>query len=185
MAESRSFLAWPPMRYGEFLSIMRGPGREKHVEDLCIKQMPQVRELGFAASRFLIEPRVRVRGRLVRGILPLVAAKIDARVPRIVGRFGRRVATAKTLLTRPGVEQGAIDREVIIGQQPRCLRSTMRERGCESNAEASTSRCQLRTSMSQAIPGTSTRWISTARCRRWNSSIRVRLRWLSCDTSPA
>src|SRR5262245_4133595 len=59
------------------------------------------------------------RSRLVRVIAPLRTAKIHGRIPavRIVGP-GVLVARPTTLLTRPCVEQRAVDREMLRRQQP-------------------------------------------------------------------
>src|SRR6185312_5363026 len=49
----------------------------------------------------LVQPRIGVRRRLVRVVLPLFATEIDGRIAGIIGRVRRRLALAKTLLTRP------------------------------------------------------------------------------------
>src|SRR5262249_3309040 len=57
-----------------------------------------------------------IRGRLVRRIGPSLAVEVDGRIAAAVVRRVL-IARPEALLTRPGLQQGPIHGEVIVGQQ--------------------------------------------------------------------
>ena len=80
--------------------------------------MAQVAEPRFAAPRFLVQPRVGIRRRLMRRIgAPLADGNSRSDCRR---RPRRRflVARPEALLTRPRLEQRAVDREMLVREQP-------------------------------------------------------------------
>jgi hypothetical protein len=52
--------------------------------------------------------------RLVRTSFPV---EIDRRIPGVVGRLTGLILSFETLLASPGLQQGAIDREMLGGQE--------------------------------------------------------------------
>jgi hypothetical protein len=59
----------------------------------------------------------------MRVIRARFAMKIDRRIAGIVRwRRGRRVVLAEALQTRPGFQQGPVNREMLVGQQVRAPR---------------------------------------------------------------
>src|SRR2546430_293394 len=50
-----------------------------------------------------------------------LAVEIHGRIPRIVRGGRRRVLALETLEARPSVDQGAVDREMLVGEQPALL----------------------------------------------------------------
>src|SRR5712691_1917201 len=90
----------------------------------------EIGQLGFMAFRFLEQPAVGVRRRLMRLIRPPFSMKIDRRISRIVRRGTGLILPLKTLQTGPGFQQGAIDGEMLRGQElaaPRLLDHIFRE----------------------------------------------------------
>jgi hypothetical protein len=81
------------------------------------QQMAQVGELCLGARRLLVQPRLRVGGRLMRVVLPLFATEIDRGIPRVIRRLAGRVPTPETLLARPRLQQRAVDGEMPAEQQ--------------------------------------------------------------------
>src|SRR5262249_25246836 len=77
------------------------------------QQVAREAELRRLALRPAIQPRIRIRPRLVRLVAPLLAAEIHARIAGIP-RLRRLpfVLALEALLARPGLDQGAIDREM-------------------------------------------------------------------------
>ena len=85
------------------------PGVEQNVA--------QVRQGGLAARTLPIQPRLRVRRRLVRVVAATLALEIDRRIPGIVrGRPRRTLAWAEALQARPGLQPCAVHGEVLIGE---------------------------------------------------------------------
>ena len=97
--------------------------RDRGVDDQAVailgQQMPEIAELRFAADGFLIQPRVGIGRRLMRVVAPRLPVEIHRRILRIVGRRPVRALRFETLVTRPRLEQRAVDREVLVGEQAR------------------------------------------------------------------
>ena len=83
------------------------------------QDMTQEAQLGLLARRLLVQPGLRIGRRGVCGIRPSLASEIHTGIARIIRRRpGRGVALPlEALLARPGLDQRAVDREVLIGQQ--------------------------------------------------------------------
>ncbi len=80
--------------------------------------MREIRELRRPADAFLIEPRIGIGRRLVRLVRAPLASKIGARIARVVRRPTTVLALGpKTFVTRPRLQQCAVDREVLVRQQ--------------------------------------------------------------------
>jgi hypothetical protein len=75
------------------------------------QQVTQVGEAGLAVVRSAVELRVGIGRRRVRVVRPRLAAEV-APVP-----VGAAVLPLKTLLARPRLDEGAIDREVLVRHQ--------------------------------------------------------------------
>ena len=86
--------------------------------------MPEIAEFCFPTDGFLKQPRIRIRRRLVSIIAPALAMKTHRRVFRIVGRLVPGAPRFETLVTRPRLEQRAVDREVLVREQ-----TLLRDRG--------------------------------------------------------
>ncbi len=88
------------------------------------QRMSEIGELGFASLAFLVQPGLRVGGRLVSGVGALVAMEVHRRVAWVVWRTGLwwSLLRSKTLLTRPCLDEGAIDRKVLIRKEMELLR---------------------------------------------------------------
>src|SRR5579884_4166357 len=70
-------------------------------------------------DRFLIQPRFRVGGRLMRVVRPLLPVEMDRRIAGIVGRCGRLapLLLLKALLAGPSFDQRPVYGEVLVAQQ--------------------------------------------------------------------
>ena len=81
--------------------------------------MARIRQLGLAAASLAREQRVGIGRRLMRIVAPRFTVEIDRRISRIIWRlaWGGR-CRAETLQAGPRVQQGAVDREMLVGQQP-------------------------------------------------------------------
>jgi len=81
------------------------------------QNMPQIGQLGRLPPSLAIQSGVRIRSRGVR----LVAALLTVEVPFSIAARSRRLAAAilraKALHARPRLDQGAVDREMIVRQQ--------------------------------------------------------------------
>jgi hypothetical protein len=81
-------------------------------------------ELRFLAGILAVEPRIRVGGRDVGGVRPLLAVEADIEVTSTAGRRLIAIATRRLVLRpealhrRPRLDQCAVDREVIARQKP-------------------------------------------------------------------
>jgi hypothetical protein len=78
-----------------------------------------VTELGLLALTLAGQQRLGVSGGLVRVFAAPFAMKVDPRVAGILGRsLGIGMVFAlETLVSCPGLDQGSIDREVLVGEQ--------------------------------------------------------------------
>ena len=74
----------------------------------------QIGQFGLLAVALLVQPRVRVGGRFVR----LVGALAVVEVGTVAVRS---VLLAEALLRRPGLDQRAVDGEVLVAHEPLCL----------------------------------------------------------------
>jgi hypothetical protein len=82
------------------------------------QQVSQIPQLGLAAHCFLVQARIGIGRRVMRVVPPHLPVEIDGGILRVVRRLARRVLRRETLMTRPGLEQRAVDGEVLIRQQP-------------------------------------------------------------------
>jgi hypothetical protein len=87
--------------------------------------MRQISELGFAADRLLVQSCIRIRGRVMRVIPAGFPVEIHGRILRVVRRGRPAVLRPETLVARPRLEQRAVDREMLIRQEP--VRANRRE----------------------------------------------------------
>src|SRR2546422_3099126 len=62
------------------------------------------------------------RSRLVRVVPPCLPMEIHGRILRIVGRAVRAALRFEALVTGPGFQEGAVDREVLIGEDRKSTR---------------------------------------------------------------
>jgi hypothetical protein len=58
----------------------------------------------------------------MRGIRAALAVDINRRIPRIIRRLPRRLGTLEALEARPRFQLRAVDREVLVGEQPAVVR---------------------------------------------------------------
>src|SRR6266404_5730388 len=85
------------------------------------QHMAGIAELRLLAFPLARQPRFRIGSRLVAIVAALLAVKVHARIARILvvrrglARFG--VFALETFLPRPGFDQRAVDREVLVGEQ--------------------------------------------------------------------
>ena len=80
--------------------------------------MVQIRQGRLASRALPIQPRLRVRRRLVRVVAPALAMKVDRRIPRVIGRQPLRPrARPEALQAFPGFQLRAVDGEVFVRQQ--------------------------------------------------------------------
>src|SRR5271170_7177165 len=93
------------------------PGIDYQAVAILHQQMTQVAQLGLPPTGLLIEPCLRIGGRLMGRVAPPLAMKIDARIAGIVGRTWLRVLARETLVPGPGLDQGAVDGEVLGREQ--------------------------------------------------------------------
>ena len=84
------------------------------------QRMPHEAELGFLARSLAIEPRLRIGRRGVRLVGALLAMEIRLAVPPAAWRrrLARAVLRPEALHRRPGLDQRAVDREMIRAEQP-------------------------------------------------------------------
>src|SRR5213594_4885896 len=110
-------------RGGALAVAVRGGEAAVDRETVAIlhQHVPLVAELGFTPGPLAVQERLRVgRGGMGRVAAPL-AVEIHGRIPRIVRGGRRRVLALETLEARPSVDQGAVDREMLVGEQPALL----------------------------------------------------------------
>ena len=82
------------------------------------QDMAQIGQGRLASRALPIQPRLRVRRRLVRVVGSACAMKIDRRIPGVIGRGPLRFrARAEALQARPRFPLRAVDGEVFVGQQ--------------------------------------------------------------------
>src|SRR5215468_7568563 len=82
------------------------------------EHVPLVDELGLVALGLAEQSRVGIGGRAMGDVTPPLAVEVYGRVPRIVRwEPTRRVLLLEALEARPGLDQGAVDREVLVGQE--------------------------------------------------------------------
>ena len=102
-----------------------GPRRrgDRGVDDQAVpvlyQDMAQEAQLRLLARGLLVQPSLGIRRRGMRGIRPPLASKVHAGIARVIRRrHGRGVGfLLEALLPRPGCDQRAIDREVLVGQE--------------------------------------------------------------------
>ena len=83
-------------------------------------QIAAVAQLGLLAWSLARQLRIRIGLRLMGFVGPLLAMKIHRRVTGIIGRCGRLLfLRLKALQARPGFQQRAVHREVLVGNQTR------------------------------------------------------------------
>jgi hypothetical protein len=83
------------------------------------QDMPHEAELGLLARRLLVQPRLWIGGRGMRGIRPPFPPEVHTGIARVIRRLDRRRSGLRleTLLASPGFDQRAIDGEMLIGQE--------------------------------------------------------------------
>src|SRR5438477_170404 len=82
-----------------------------------LAQPTEIGQLGFVAFSLLEQPALGIGRRLMRLIRAPLPVEIDRRITRIVGRLAGLVSPFEALLTRRGLQQSAIDREMLGRQQ--------------------------------------------------------------------
>src|SRR6185436_15681470 len=78
--------------------------------------MPLVVELGLVRLALAKQSGVRVGRRSVRGVAAALPVKVDRGIAWILGGRPRGVRALEALETSPGLDQGAVDGEMLIGQ---------------------------------------------------------------------
>src|SRR5215207_9505318 len=75
---------------------------------------------GFLAGSLAIEPRVRIGRRGMSLVRASLAPEVGIRIAPAsgCGRLVRAILESKALYRGPGLDQGAVDREVLGGEQP-------------------------------------------------------------------
>src|SRR5579859_6047168 len=82
-------------------------------------RMTQITQLGRGAFALSIELRLGVRRGGMRIVQALLAMKIPSRVATsTAGRVIRAILGTKALVRGPGINQRAVNAEVLIAQQP-------------------------------------------------------------------
>jgi len=87
---------------------------------------------------------------LVRGVAPPLAVKVHGRIAGIVRRGGRHVAALETLQAGPGLNQRAVDGEVLVGQQMTGAR--LRQHGVEEGVSDFAVACSSRPAPARTPP---------------------------------
>src|SRR5258705_9461025 len=101
--------------------------------------MPHVAEFGLLAGTFAEQASVRVGGREMRVVPALLAVEVALGVaPTTTMTFSRwRIAAVlrhKALHAGPSLDQGAIDREVLAGEQLADLRQAKQLAGLKTRS---------------------------------------------------
>src|SRR5690242_9208220 len=79
------------------------------------ERMGRKAEFGLFARALAIKARFRIGGALMRGVAPLLAFDIDGWIAWIIIRRGRWILfRCKAFQARPGIDQSAVDREVLV-----------------------------------------------------------------------
>src|SRR5271169_4075546 len=112
---------WNPRGHVEpriALGCSRGPREPRvHHQPVAIlhQYMPQVTQLGFAPARFPIQHRLWIGSGLVRLIPAFLPVKVHRWIAAaVLWRWRRLVSSLKTLLPRPGFDQGSVHGEVLL-----------------------------------------------------------------------
>ena len=71
----------------------------------------------FLTMTFAKQPRIRIGGRGVAGVGPVLAVEVSARVATTIGWLVLIILRAEALQAGPGLDQGAVDREVLAAQE--------------------------------------------------------------------
>jgi hypothetical protein len=86
------------------------------------QQVAHEAEPRFLTMTLAKQPRIRIGGRGVAGVGPVLAVEVSARVATTVGWLILIILRAEALQAGPGLDQGAVDREVLAAQQGLDLR---------------------------------------------------------------
>ena len=81
------------------------------------QHMPHVRQIGPVILALAIEPCIRIGHRLVSGVGEFLPVKIDLIVAPN-RPLGRAIFRTKAFDRSPGLKQGAVNGEVLVGEQP-------------------------------------------------------------------
>lgn len=94
-------------------------GLDHQAMSVLHQDMPHEAELGLLARCLLIQPRLWIGGRDMRGIRPSFTPKVHPGIAWVIRRWALRRVSLRldTLLAGPGFDQRAIDDEVLIGQE--------------------------------------------------------------------
>src|SRR5271169_2244740 len=94
------------------------PGIDHQAVAIVHLHMPGVTELGLFARPFAGQARLRIGGRLVRGVGASLAVKVHARVAGIIGWSLLVIPFAfETLVSGPSLDQRAVDRKMLIREE--------------------------------------------------------------------
>ena len=93
-------------------------GRDDQSAAVFHQRVTHEAELGFLAASLAIKLRLGIRGRGMRGVAALLAVKIALAIAARAGRIARTVLRPETLHRGPGRNLRAVDREVLVRQQP-------------------------------------------------------------------
>ncbi len=108
---------------GHRLLPLRRPGCRRHrgVDDQAVpvlhQHMAKKAQLRLLARGLLLQPAFGIGGRRVRGIRPPLDPEVHTRVAQVISRRRSLGLLLKTLLARPGLDQGAVDGELLIGEE--------------------------------------------------------------------
>src|SRR6202142_2447407 len=107
---------------GDALAMAVG-GRETGVDDeagtVLHQRVTEKGQFRLHARSLAIEPRIRIGGRGVRLVRTLLALEIDLDIAAAAGRrfVARSVLALEALYRRPGLDERAVDREMVTRQQ--------------------------------------------------------------------
>jgi len=80
------------------------------------EDMPLVVQLGFMGVALAEQPSLRIGGRGMRGVAAALAMEIDRGVAGVIRGTAGGVRPLEALETGPGLDQRAVDGEVLIGE---------------------------------------------------------------------
>ena len=92
----------------------------------------------FLTMTFAKQPRIRIGGRGVAGVGPVLAVEVSARVATTIWWLVLIILRAEALQAGPGLDQGAVDREVLAAQElpnPRVAQHRRQEFGRDLTLE--------------------------------------------------
>src|SRR5262249_7711997 len=105
-------VAAPSAVRGRTLAAVPRTAKPQHRTSLPPRQRGPARAEGEVSAS--LTRWVRRRGRIAAAL----AVKIHGRIARVIGGRRRRVRPFEALEASPGLDQRAVDREVLVGQQP-------------------------------------------------------------------